>query len=262
MIFGSVVAGSFVCTDPAFQKPESPKGRQRPEVIALAVHLEIFSGALHRSLPCTNMDRLTKDQLRQEIVNLGEQPPTSLTKMELKCRLLELREVTGLDRMGRKEPSKTPLQEAVMNLNKASKIKSNLTQYVREHFMLEVRPTQTVAQIQKMAMDYLYEHTAVSEHDVVNFGRHANLEYQQLRQEYLQYCEWVRNTARKKKGVQCTAAQVGHVAGAAAGAEHAASATADLSDPRTCSGDLHLGEEGSAGTQNSIQQTDEPGLFF
>ena len=145
------------------------------------------------------MDRLTKEQMRAELLDLGETAPSSWNKTELKCRLMELKEANGNSVGKGKHLDKTPLQQAITKLNRVSKVKANLVKYAQEELMMEVTPNMTVSQIQRAAMNHMYEHVAVNEKDQVGFGRHSELTYQMLYHEYPQYCSWVRTTAREEK---------------------------------------------------------------
>ena len=190
----------FLCTDPLTLKPKPMAHLPVVVTCSLAVPLELHQWwHLHPHARWNRMDRMTKSQLQQEITQLGETPPSAWTKTELKCRLLELREMSGLDKNGHKPAVKTPLQEAVASLNKASKTKAALVKHVQESYMMEVASTWTITQIQKKAVEHIYEHAALSDEDTVNFGRHANLQYQQVKAEYPQYCEWVRTTSQEDK---------------------------------------------------------------
>ena len=143
---------------------------------------------------------MTKEQLRQEIAVLtsGEDPPSTWSKTELKCRLAVLREENGMTVSGRGQ-SKTPLQQAISKLNTASKNKSNLRKHLREAMGISVDDNETMLQMQKKGVAYLYENVMVVDGDVVGFGRHAALTYLEVVTEYPRYTAWVKQTAREEK---------------------------------------------------------------
>ncbi|CAE7937941.1 unnamed protein product, partial [Symbiodinium necroappetens] len=94
---------------------------------------------------------------------------------------------------------KTALQNKIAQINAASRLKSKLTQLLQEEMMQEITPNMTIEQMKVKAVQFAYEHTAVSGGDYVGFGRHASMTYRTIKEEYPQYVAWVRATAKEEK---------------------------------------------------------------
>ena len=144
------------------------------------------------------MEKVTIASLRAQLEERGETPPTRWTKVELQHRLQELQKEKGETVVVSKK-GKTPLQSQITAINTASRLKSKITQLLQEEMMQEVTPNMTIEQMKMKAMQFAYEHTAVSGDDYVGFGRHSSMTYRTLKDEYPQYAAWVRATAKEEK---------------------------------------------------------------
>ena len=173
--------------------------RAKPDVKSAAHEPQRFPSILFlSSLFRAIMEKVTVATLRAKLDDLGENPPARWTKVELQHRLQELQKERGLN-TGTPSKGKTPLQGKIAAINAASRLKSKLAALLQEEMMLEVTSNMTIEQMKMKAMQFAYEHTAVAEGDYVGFGRYASMTYRALKDEYPQYAEWVRTTAKEEK---------------------------------------------------------------
>ena len=137
------------------------------------------------------MQKMTKKELQNELYNLGESAPEKWSKMELKARISELREESGLPDVGAK--AKTPLQLQLQELNKMSRKKETLRQYVEKELQVTLTGHETTPQIQTKAIRHLYKSVPASAGDYVGFGQHADLQYVDML-DYPKYTNWLLKT--------------------------------------------------------------------
>ncbi|CAE7627786.1 unnamed protein product [Symbiodinium sp. CCMP2456] len=144
------------------------------------------------------MDKMSKTHLRAAISTFGEIPAESWNVAELRHRLRELmdeQETQWALPPGSKRA--TPLQQQIKQLNKNNKKKADLVEYMEKVLNLPVSANETMAQMEKRAMDHLYNTVQSTSLDVVGFGRHASLTYADLVRDYPQYVAWVKQTHRE-----------------------------------------------------------------
>ena len=137
------------------------------------------------------MQRMSKTELQQELAALGETAPSKWTKMELRSRINELRLESGLQEMGAQ--TKTPLQQKLQELNKASRKKETLIQHVETEMKLGLSGHESAHQIQGKAIRYLYKTVPAAAGDYVGFGKHADLQYMDML-DYPRYTDWLLKT--------------------------------------------------------------------
>ena len=138
------------------------------------------------------MEKMTTKQLRDAIRTFGEIPAESWNNSQLRHRLQELteeQEEEWANPMGRRKD--TPLQQQIKQLNRNKHKKAELQAYVSRVLGLPVSETETMWQLEVKALDYLYANVESCGRDVVGFGRHANLTYAELVQQFPRYAEWV-----------------------------------------------------------------------
>ena len=140
------------------------------------------------------MEKLTKPELILHLRTYGEEPPKTWTKLELRQRLLDLADA-GEITLDDGKRVKTPLQQAVTNLNRASSKKSELVKYVEERLGLMVTPNETIAAIQKKAMQNLLQNIEGSAEDAMGFGKFSSRTYADVAQNEPGYVTWARQTA-------------------------------------------------------------------
>ena len=143
------------------------------------------------------MMAMTRDQLRPALIQHGEEPPRTWTKLELRQRLAEVAE-EGI-KFGSKKKERTTLGEKVKELNQAAKKKETLKQHLLAQG-LELTGNETSAVLQHMGLRHYMETIPPEGGDNVGFGKHSSSTYQELRDQDPGYCRWVKTTATEEKG--------------------------------------------------------------
>ncbi len=138
------------------------------------------------------MPKMTKGDLIQELMKLGETPPTSWGAVELAARLEELQEEKGIQKVRGKV--QTPLRVWTIRLNEASKKKANLQQFMVEQLGLSLSYNETIPQLQRAALQKIYMETEPRGEDPVGFGAHAAKSYQELMMTNPEYITWAVKT--------------------------------------------------------------------
>eukprot|EP00435_Cladocopium_sp_Y103_P020842 s2606_g5.t1 len=140
------------------------------------------------------MPRPTRKELAEELLEtFGENAPRQWTVMELESRLRELKESHGM--AIHKGKVHSPMRHAMIELNKASKKKADLVDYVNNKLMVKTRGNETIADLQMIATKKIYMTTAPSGEDPVGFGEHCSLQYHELKANHQRYAKWVIATA-------------------------------------------------------------------
>ena len=142
------------------------------------------------------MDNMTKGELVLHLRSLGEEPPRGWTRMELRQRLADMAE-QGEVAIETGKKAKTALQNAVVDLNRASQRKATLVAHVKETYGLKVGPNDTIAIIQKNCMNHLIRTIEAEDEDVMGFGKYAAKTYIHVLETDAQYCEWAKTTSRE-----------------------------------------------------------------
>ena len=139
--------------------------------------------------------KMTKADLVRRIQEYGENPPTRWNKPELICRLEELMKMQGEDKATLKLQSKGSLKSQITELNKARKKKADLTAHLQNNLGLSVGPNESVDQMMTRGVQAIYKQVAATSQDVVGFGRHSQITYGELLNNYPTYANWVQQTA-------------------------------------------------------------------
>ncbi|CAE7681801.1 RE2 [Symbiodinium sp. CCMP2456] len=147
-------------------------------------------------LACHNMDRMSKAELVLHLRSMGEEPPASWTRMELRQRLSDMAD-HGEVMITTAKKGKTALQTAVAELNRASRKKSELIEYAVKNHSVKVGSNDTIAIIQKNCMTLLIQTIEGEDDDLMGFGKHSERTYLQVLESDGQYCDWARTTARE-----------------------------------------------------------------
>lgn len=143
-----------------------------------------------------SMDVLTM-RLRLEQEH-GERAPAQWSRAQLLARLTELE---GEDIMAKKTQTLSPLRLAEIELNKMSKKKSVLIEYVQNTWDVSITGNETVDQLKVKAMSAALAELPGHPKDHCGFGQHAALTYEQVVQDQPGYCKWVLETV--KEGDAC-----------------------------------------------------------
>ncbi|OLP90409.1 hypothetical protein AK812_SmicGene28023 [Symbiodinium microadriaticum] len=148
-----------------------------------------------RLVPNT-MDKMSKAELTLHLRSVGEEPPKSWGRLELKQRLAEMAEL-GEVAIATPKKEKTPLQQATTELNRASVRKATLVEHVKENYGLKVGPNDTVAVIQRNCLNHLLTTIEPVDEDTMGFGKHSAKTYLEVMECDAQYAEWARVTAQE-----------------------------------------------------------------
>jgi hypothetical protein len=140
------------------------------------------------------MNSMNKADLEATLRSFGETVPASWGKFEMKVRLLELQEETGVEI--KPKAVKTPLQQTLQKLT-ALKKKQELSEYCQQVLKIPVGSNDTVSQIHKRALAAIYQQTEPWGQDPVGFGKFSDLTYQQVRDEKGEYKKWILQTNRE-----------------------------------------------------------------
>ena len=141
------------------------------------------------------MSAMTREEILDELISLGELPPQSWSNAEMKLRMEELRVAKGLNPNPRAK-EKTPLRQMMIRLNAASNKKQDLVNFVRDELKVPISTNDTIALLKKKGIMAIYHMAPPSAMDPVGFGTHTALHYQELKQTQPEYCKWVVQTAQ------------------------------------------------------------------
>ena len=129
----------------------------------------------------------TKDAIRAKLAEFEEVPPKSWDKTQLMARLMELQGNTMTEADQQKK-------EMIRGLNKASRKKSDLQNFVRETLGTKISGYETIPQLQAVAMKSIMMSVPSQSSDELGFGMHASKTYIQVAMEYPQYLDWCQKT--------------------------------------------------------------------
>lgn len=125
---------------------------------------------------------------------LGEEAPEKWTVMELKIRISEIEEEKGISKQDR---NKTELQIWTRKLSMASRKKADLQAFCKTELGMSLTFNETIPQLQKAAMERIYQKSEAHETDPVGFGNYSSLSYQEIAEMQGEYAQWVVATARE-----------------------------------------------------------------
>ncbi|CAE7691047.1 RE1 [Symbiodinium sp. CCMP2592] len=155
----------------------------RPAPLA---HPQIFAGAMYK---------MTKAQLTEELKKYGEHPAKAWTKVEIRARLLELQNRDT--EPTQKEMNSTTLETMTRELRKASKTKDLLRTFCAEELELQLTGNETKPQLEMKGMRAILQRAPAEARDIVGFGRHSELRYEDIQKTHIDYGRWVMQTARE-----------------------------------------------------------------
>ena len=141
------------------------------------------------------MSGLTNAQLRAQIQQYGETPPSRWTKAELQMRLEELSGKNAFVAAPKQKAEKSQYQQLVQDLNQAARKKDHLMTFCQETLRLNVNRNMTINQMRRDAMHAIYQKSVPDPTDVVGFGKHASLTYEEIKIHHPDYAQWVKTTA-------------------------------------------------------------------
>ncbi|OLP94111.1 hypothetical protein AK812_SmicGene23906 [Symbiodinium microadriaticum] len=149
------------------------RSRTGHQLLPLTENLE---GFLYLLL-VTNMEKLTQPQMVLSLRAYGEEAPKTWTRVQLMARLKEL-EAQGEVTAPTTKKMKTPLEEAVKELNRAAARKATLQKYVQEGCGLTITGNETISVLQQKAMTHLLATVEASAKDPLGFGKYSTQSYE------------------------------------------------------------------------------------
>ena len=140
---------------------------------------------------------MNKSDLQASLRAHGEEPPESWTVIELRSRLAELdpSKTEPAPRGGRK----TELQVWVGKINKARAKKAHLIELCTQELSLVLTGNETVSTLERLALQRASIVAEPMAADLVGFGKHAALEYQEINRYQPSYREWVLKTDSEER---------------------------------------------------------------
>ena len=141
-----------------------------------AIQAQNLEGFLYLLL-VTNMEKLTQPQMVLSLRAYGEEAPKTWTRVQLMARLKEL-EAQGEVTAPTTKKMKTPLEEAVKELNRAAARKATLQKYVQEGCGLTITGNETISVLQQKAMTHLLATVEASAKDPLGFGKYSTQSYE------------------------------------------------------------------------------------
>ena len=174
---------------------EMPRRNDKPPQHAQAKHL-VKSHSPKTSL-APPMTDLTREELRLALAQLGETPPSSWTKVELRFRLEQVSGEDMTQKIKKKPAERSPYEILVAQLNASSKNKRTLIKFCETDLHMHNLNQWSVPRIQHEAMKKIYQFAEAHPSDLVGFGRHAAQTYRQIQEEHESYCQWVKSESKK-----------------------------------------------------------------
>ncbi|CAE7758749.1 RE1 [Symbiodinium sp. CCMP2456] len=159
------------------------------QVMSLAKDLYENSSTVDKDIPMLSDFLKAVRELREKLEAMGEDPPKRWARVELLQRIEELTgENTSTTAKDKKE--KSEYQQMVQGLNRASRRKADLVEFCQKELGYTAGGNLTIAQIQREAMQRVYDKAKPDPTDAVGFGRHGSLSYEEIREAHPQYCSW------------------------------------------------------------------------
>lgn len=146
------------------------------------------------------MADLTKEELRAALAQLGEPVPAKWTKAEITVRLEEL---TGEDltvNVKKKDKTVSHAQMLAKDLNAvARRRKQELIAFCEKELKMSNLESWTMNRIQVEGHKKILAMTEGDYRDLVAFGKHGLLSYQEIYEQEPEYCRWVVQTAHERQ---------------------------------------------------------------
>ena len=149
------------------------------------------------------MADMTREQLRQELKNQGEDAPRQWTKVELRLRLEEMTGEPWSTSKTNAKGEKSDYEKMVVRLNTASRRKSDLLKFCETQLKMANLESYTIPRIQQLAMAKIYEVSESDPRDKIGFGKYTDVSYGEIQELDSNYCTWVQETVRSEGREGC-----------------------------------------------------------
>ena len=132
------------------------------------------------------MPGMTKEVLRQKIMEFGETPPDSWRKNQLEARLVELKD---------QNPEAKVHDDLLKEMNKAAKKKHDLQVFLTQKLGITITGNETISRLLSLGNQAIMENKPPLATDVMGFGKFAPLTYQEVQEQHPDYTGWCRQTS-------------------------------------------------------------------
>ena len=174
-----------------------PKGQEQERIHQQHTHLHVPQPFCRDSTPAQESPAVAETHGAQDQEGLCgrvDQPGRGAAR-EVECHRAQS-EAGRVARRARAESEESPdLQQWVLLLNRASRKKADLQKFNHDQLQLAVSESATIAQLQKQAMERIYQMSKADPTDPVGFGEHSALSYQEILVSQPSYCKWVIKTS-------------------------------------------------------------------
>ncbi|CAE7937367.1 rps4x [Symbiodinium sp. KB8] len=145
-----------------------------------------------------NIATMKKEQLQELLSQMGEDPPTRWTKVELRQRIVELDPDRAQHQRG--QDRDTELRGLIRKINQASKKKQTMVSLCEGELQLALTGNETLAQLERRAVEQAHRLARAHAQDYVGFGKHSGLQYEDINHYQPSYRAWVLQTAQENPG--------------------------------------------------------------
>lgn len=144
-----------------------------------------------------SISSMTKGEVQAALRELGEEPPLKWKLAELQVRLMELEEEKGINLMRDRKSRQTELMAWVTQLNQAMKKKEKTQQFCQTDLGMTLTGNETCLDLQRKAMEKIYQISTPDGQDPMGFGEHASRTYLEVKNNYPDYSRWATQTVRE-----------------------------------------------------------------
>ncbi|CAE7905236.1 unnamed protein product, partial [Symbiodinium sp. KB8] len=183
-----------ICRDRIFHSPLE----QQPNMTEKKQNMLDPKHDYRRLVRNMSINKMNKATLQANLRSHGEEPPESWTMIELRSRLAEVD--PSLTEPAATGSNKTELQTWVQRINKARAKKANLIEVCRDEMGIEVTGNETIPVLERRALQRAHALATPAAADLVGFGKHAALEYQDINRYQPTCREWVLRTDSEESG--------------------------------------------------------------
>ena len=140
------------------------------------------------------MPYVSKENLRQALIQLGETPPDKWNRDQL---LLRLQEMQPDHEIFQKKNSRSRQSELRAEMGRASKTKADLQNFLSEKMNLTLTYNETMQQLKMKGEEWIGRMVAPEPSEMVGYGKYADKTYQEVLESDPSYVQWVLTTAKE-----------------------------------------------------------------
>ncbi|CAE7161253.1 unnamed protein product, partial [Symbiodinium necroappetens] len=154
--------------------------------------------AQQNTLIIMSLSNMKKVQLQNLLSDMGEEAPLRWTKVELRQRIVEINPELAEHKRG--QDNDTELRGLIRKINQASKKKQLLVSLCEGELQLALTGNETMAQLERRAVEQAHRLARAHAHDYVGFGKHSGLQYEDINRYQPSYRAWVIQTDQESPG--------------------------------------------------------------